>query len=436
MEQHAVPRNITGFQFRLVGDMTLKQFAYLSAGALVAYLIFKIAPFPQIISIAIAICIFLIGVAFAFLPIQERPLDKWLVAFIRSITSPTQFVWRKDNYPPSILINPLPIHKTPVQNNSLQARDREAREKLKAYLASLPTSPHEDLNNQEKRAIEQTMALFNMSRVVTAPAVHTASTATSVANRTPVPSTVQTKMAASTPLPKSQSPIAHTTISPPPPKPSMPTNHQPISQNQPVTSIPTATVQPIHQSPPPQPPSADLTSLKKQLEELAGEKQKLQKELLGLKQMLIDLQQAQIPKPKIVKPSPPKETTEPTAKMVTPATASQIGIPKMPETANIILGVIQDTQKRLLPNIIITIKDKNGVPLRALKTNKLGRFEIATPLPNGTYLLEMEDPLKRYVFDVVEITLSGKIVLPIEIVAKGEKEVLREKLTKELFGGS
>ncbi|EKD47460.1 MAG: hypothetical protein ACD_66C00049G0001, partial [uncultured bacterium] len=28
MEQHPVPQNVTGFQFKLIGDITLKQFAY------------------------------------------------------------------------------------------------------------------------------------------------------------------------------------------------------------------------------------------------------------------------------------------------------------------------------------------------------------------------------------------------------------------------
>lgn len=98
------------------------------------------------------------------------------------------------------------------------------------------------------------------------------------------------------------------------------------------------------------------------------------------------------------------------------------------------MGVVKDSQKRFLPNIILTVKDTKGIPIRAIKTNKLGQFATATSLPNGTYLLEVEDPLKRYVFDIAEITLSGKVFQPIVIFAKGEKELIREKLSKELFG--
>jgi len=45
MEQHPIPQNITGYQFRLVGDMTLKQFAMLAGGIIVA-LLFYYSPFP------------------------------------------------------------------------------------------------------------------------------------------------------------------------------------------------------------------------------------------------------------------------------------------------------------------------------------------------------------------------------------------------------
>lgn len=416
MEQHAVPRNITGFQFRLVGDMTLKQFGYLAGGALIAYIIYKIAPFPQIVNVMLAGSVGLAGVAFAFLPIQERPLDRWLVAFVKSITSPTQFVWRKGNSPPEILIKPLLTHAVSSQPTSMQVRNKEAREKLKAYLATLPSLPHETLNVQERKSIENTMALFHLSQVVVSPTPHIISSTP----QTYPPSINQVKPAAATPLPPqpvtTPQPALQTAF--PQAKPQQPAN--PPAPPTPTTHAPTIQ------------PTIEAQNLQRQLSRLASEKQTLEKELDNLKQMFTKMQQSEV-----VNLSPTKETVEPTIKMVSSKTAvSEMGIPNLPQTANVILGVIQDPQKRLLPNIIITIKDKNGLPLRALKTNKLGRFEIATPLPNGTYLLEIEDPMKRFVFDIAQITLSGKVLPPIEIIAKGEKELMREKLTKELFGNT
>src|SRR3989344_5368895 len=103
MEQHSVPRNITGFQFKLIGDMTLRQFGYLAAGAIVGYLIFKILVLGFVINIALAGLIFFVGFAFAFLPLKDRPLDQWLAAFIKSISADTEFIYQKDNNPPEIL---------------------------------------------------------------------------------------------------------------------------------------------------------------------------------------------------------------------------------------------------------------------------------------------------------------------------------------------
>ena len=379
-----------------------------------AYLIFKTAPFPMIITITLAASIALIGAAFAFLPIQERPLDKWLAAFVKSITSPTQFVWRKQNPPLDILINPHPVHIVSPKSEIIQNRDKEAKEKLRAYLATIPAAPHETLNAYEKKFVDNTMSLFNLSKVVV--------------GSTPIPTpTIQMKPPVSLPKQPVPKPIPFKPIE----KPQIPYVQKQVLSDKPALS-PIATPPPMTTPPPiPTPPATQMQNFQKQLSQLAEEKQKLEQELYTLKQMLIKAQQ---PESRVVKPVPAKEATEPTVKMVSTKTAATM--PNQPEGPNIILGVIQDMQKRLLPNIIVTIKDKNGLPLRALKTNKLGQFKIATPLPNGTYHLEMEDPLKRFVFDIAEISLSGKILLPIEITAKGEKELMREKLTKELFGNT
>ena len=48
MQQHPVPQHISNYEFKLVGDMTLKQFFQLAGGILVA-LIFYATPLPGII---------------------------------------------------------------------------------------------------------------------------------------------------------------------------------------------------------------------------------------------------------------------------------------------------------------------------------------------------------------------------------------------------
>lgn len=92
MNQHPVPQNISSYEFRLVGDMTLKQFFQLAGGAVVA-LIFYASGLPGIIKWPLVAFFSLFGAALAFLPFEERPLSTWITAFFKTIYSPTQYVW-------------------------------------------------------------------------------------------------------------------------------------------------------------------------------------------------------------------------------------------------------------------------------------------------------------------------------------------------------
>lgn len=98
-EQHPVPQQISSYQFRLVGDMTLKQFFQLAAGAVVALIIYSL-PLPGFLKWPFVLIAAIGGAAFAFLPIQDRPLEKWLAAFFRAIYAPTVYVWKKRTKPP------------------------------------------------------------------------------------------------------------------------------------------------------------------------------------------------------------------------------------------------------------------------------------------------------------------------------------------------
>lgn len=93
-EQHPVPQQISSYQFRLVGDMTLKQFFQLAGGSVVGLIIYSL-PLPGFFKWPLIVLVVVAGAAFAFLPIQNRPLEKWIIAFFRSIYAPTILVWKK-----------------------------------------------------------------------------------------------------------------------------------------------------------------------------------------------------------------------------------------------------------------------------------------------------------------------------------------------------
>ncbi len=94
MESHPIPQQISSYQFRLVGDMTLKQFFQVAGGAVVAIIIYSL-PIMGIIKWPFVILSALLGIALAFLPLEERPLERWIIAFFKSVYSPTLFSWKK-----------------------------------------------------------------------------------------------------------------------------------------------------------------------------------------------------------------------------------------------------------------------------------------------------------------------------------------------------
>lgn len=106
----------------------------------------------------------------------------------------------------------------------------------------------------------------------------------------------------------------------------------------------------------------------------------------------------------------------------------ETGMPIAPDSPNLITGIVKDPRGNPLPNILIEVKDKEGNPVRAFKTNEVGRFASATPLINGVYTIELEDPKGQNKFEAKPINVTGQIITPIEAVSIDTREELRRSL--------
>lgn len=129
MEQHPIPRQITTFEFKLIGFMTVKQFIYLVVFFPLAFIVYKIFPIP-LLNILLAVIVAGLGVALAFVPINDRPMETWIRNFIKKMSSPTQYFYLKNNKPLYFLKNLIFIsdpHRALIHADS--------QEKLKNYLA-------------------------------------------------------------------------------------------------------------------------------------------------------------------------------------------------------------------------------------------------------------------------------------------------------------
>jgi hypothetical protein len=138
MKQHSIPQDITGYKFHLIGAMTLKQFAELAAGAIMAFIVYR-SNLIGVVKWPIFIFVIILAIMIAFVPIEERPLDFWIITYFKNLWKPTKFFWKKTpkiphffNYKPGQNQN---LDVTPEVNYSPA---RKAR--IQEYLQSIPNT--------------------------------------------------------------------------------------------------------------------------------------------------------------------------------------------------------------------------------------------------------------------------------------------------------
>jgi len=372
LEQHPVPQNVTSFQFRLIGDMTLKQFGYLAGGAILAYLAYHL-PLPFFFTWPLTALFALGGIGFAFVPVEERPMDVWFLSFIKSVYSPTLYIWQREA--PTPVLSTQPIKSTAS--------------------SSMSTSPPVATTSRPVANSQNMWQNFFMKKQQqkqpTTPAV--------------IPQTPYASVLASAPIPTVKSPsVSQPTEPPPPVSPTV------VEQPRQAPLQPAPPIAPQHVEETKQP-----SGLEKKLEDALADKQRLEQELAAIRQMLMAQQKPSAPVPEEEK----KEYVPAPQRMAYP---------------NVITGTVRQQTGELLSNILVTVKDKDDIPLRALKTNKTGQFASSTSLPNGTYNIEVEDPKSMFSFQPVTVTLDGGTLEPIIVIAKTKQDLERQKLSDALFG--
>jgi hypothetical protein len=330
MEQHPVPQNISSYEFRLVGDMTLKQFLQLAGGVVLAVIIYRL-PVPGIIKYPFVVMVVIVGVVMAFVPVNNRPFSQWLSAFFKAIYSPTEYYWEPEAKP----------------------------------------------------AIAAAPAVANTTAGVTGPAVvvpsFTSYIKSAVAPKTPATETVSENPLTGTLTVESISQFSAPSIAP-----------QTVFTSPPKeeTAAPAAAKV---TAPPPAPVPATPT-----------------------------------PSPEFNRVAPPPGPLPTTAAPVVPQAPGPIAAPASaittsslptPTQANILSGLVTDFTGQAITGSTIEIVDQaSGIPARALRTNRLGQFQIAIPLPPGTYAINCEK--ENYNFAPVSVQITHGIVQPIIISAK------------------
>lgn len=325
MDAHPIPQNVTAFQFRLVGDMTLKQFFYLAGGVVIAYFTFiTLSATLPIIAWPIIILSSLSGAAFAFVPISDRPLDHWILAFLKAVYSPTKMTWKKNgkNYTeePLFLKRFNVFYSAPTIQPSIT-----------------PPTPVRQADLPTPEQLGKTVDLAKEAQTLQTQIVETQRHLAEIKN---------------------------------------------TAQN----------------------PNTNPTNYAGQINQVLTNLQGLVTEAADIKKEMAETQ-----------PQPVTSRTPVKVTIVTPTRQKQTQI-VLTTQPNVINGIITDSINNYLENVVVVIYDKQGLPVRALKTNKLGQFSGATPLPNGTYKIELEKD--NLLFDALQIELDGKILPPLVVAAK------------------
>lgn len=309
MDQHPVPQNITSYEFRLVGDMTLKQFFQLAGGGLIGVIIYQL-PLPFFVKWPLIFVAVGIGAALAFVPVQGRPFSQWLTAFFGAIYAPTEYYWS-------------PTSKEQVVGSS---------EKTTTNNEPRTNNPFDQFETQFFGKVTQMFSTFTPT---VAPEVK---------------------------------PIAM----------SVPEEQYHVVETGPKHVVKQEYVEPIEV------PAQQGDSIQE----------------IGVSNVVYETQTP------IVAPQAAPQTV--------PALTTNL-IPE-PSYPNILTGLIKDPTDISLEGAIVEIVDSaTGIPARALRTNKLGQFQIATPLSNGSYTIIVDK--QGFTFNPVLVQAEGTIIKPILIKA-------------------
>lgn len=435
MENHPIPQDVTGFQFKLVGNMTIKQFGYVALGVVMAVVLYYL-PIQSAFGVLIkTICIPLFGISgflIAFLPVEGRPIDVMIGNFIRALVTPNQYVYHKTGR--LFEFSNLPTAKQTVAKKPATAPSAANADKAR-QLSQLLLTKHAQKQTKLDEKETAFLRALSLGPTNTSPSLQ-----------------LQTQPIVSEPTP-SVLPSA-----PQQEKPNLSPSDQ--RQTQPQTQPQTITNQPTAQTSTSLAEAEDLlnkqlqqakkdeqsqqttgaadaahqkvTLLERQVQALHFQRQQLEQQLLHLQKQLAHQQQGvpQTPTPSAATPTPMQTTTggqQPQAQKSSQS-LSKNGLPHIPDTPNVIVGLVKDPRGNVLPNILVEVKDKDGNPVRAFKTNALGQFASATPLSPGNYTVELEDPKKQNRFDVIQLAATNQILLPIEIVSHDAREELRKQL--------
>lgn len=366
MREHPLPQDVTGYQFHIVGNMTLKQFVEIGAGCVAGFFIYttNLLPFIKWPLIGVAVSI---GAFAAFIPFEERPFDHWIITFFRVIYKPTKFFWkRKPKIPDFFLYEAKDLPQLPVEVDLSPARRQRIRDFITSINQNAYSDPYEEY--VEKRA----------SEILTSFSFITAKQ-TQIVKRNQKPSlTVRVRDLK-------------------PEEKEIDGANNPINTGKNMAKKALATSQ----------VAADISIPEMGMVGVQGSSTE------DTTEENIALTGAQSSAAFVESTVP---ATRLTANVDQTVFNAQLPFPSTPTQPNKPVGMVLGPNNELLAGAIIEITTADGVVVRAVKSNSLGQFFVTTPLQDGSYVVRAEKD--GFNFGQQQLILTNKILEPIEIRAQ------------------
>jgi hypothetical protein len=405
MREHPIPQDVTGYKFHLVGSMTLKQFAELVAGVLLALAVYK-SNLPVFFKWPLLLSCVGIGFLVAFVPFEERPLDHWIVAFVQALYKPTKFFWKRESSVPDAF-NYRPSKKR--QQEEFHADLSPVRhKKIKEFIQSIDNT-NQTYDQWEQENDQRVAGILSSFDEIDVPKQVSQSSNTKKQQKPDLKVRVR----------KLQSPHQETSVfdqtSPQPlfqSKP--PSQSKPPAQSEPKTeSKPEATSQPQNDTASPQPTNktTDINKFKP-----AKTKQKPKPKAKSQDKQEIQEQPTQT-SGRNYRTNFKRDSETNYNHSAEAATGNRnLPFPSVPSQPNKLVGMVITPQEEMINDAIVEISNEQGQIVRAVKTNSLGQFFVSTSLTDGVYFIDVDK--EGYNFPTQKLKLVGKIVDPLEIRAE------------------
>jgi hypothetical protein len=434
MREHPIPQDVTGYRFHLVGDMTLKQFAELLVGVILALIFYK-TNLPGLFRWPLTLGAAGLGFAMAFVPFEERPLDQWLFTFVKSLYKPTKFYWRRQTKIP----DPFKYEATKQQEEQQAQVDLTPakHQKIKEFMQSID-QPLRKKDEWDRQFDQRVGAILNTFSQVETPELKINLSATNNNQATTAQGEKgekdesgenigQNNMGTAV---KNDVKSAVSVSEKHKAKPKLKVRVRDLAEANQVQDSQ------VHVS-----TQARVKAQQAQAQQAQTQsKQTLGKEKRGVqqtRQVAQNNSQQTTPQPQARQKSqenlPTKQTRQPTneqaanrqqvkqAQQTTPQVNqasfnSNLPLPSPPTQPNSLTGMVITPQEELVAGALVEVRNSAGQVVRAVKTNSLGQFFITTPLSNDNYFIQVKKP--GYNFAPQQLQLSGQIVKPIEIRAQ------------------